>query len=110
MARRRFVQCRHTGKLIEVSKDYVQPREQHGVHILPDIEAFKSPVDGTVVSSRSKLREHNRRNNVVQTKELEGEGREARREREKLFTGGKYDREGRIEAIKRALYAHGFRD
>jgi hypothetical protein len=34
--------------------------------IMADITPFKSPVDGSVVSSRPALSEHNRRNDVVQ--------------------------------------------
>jgi hypothetical protein len=30
-----------------------------------DIEPFRSPVDGSVISDRKQLREHNKRNNVV---------------------------------------------
>ena len=34
-----------------------------GLQLMPDIaESFRSPVDGSVISSRSTLREHNRRN------------------------------------------------
>ena len=35
-----------------------------------DIEAFVSPVDGTVISDRKALREHNKRNNVVNADEF----------------------------------------
>ena len=35
-----------------------------GLQLMPDLEAFRSPVDGSVISSRSNLREHNRRNGV----------------------------------------------
>lgn len=105
MPRRRWRQCRHTGKFIEITEETTSsaiPR------ILPDIEEFRSPVDGSVISSRSKLREHNKRNNVVQTHELKGEGDDIRRQREKLFNGGGFDRKGRIEAIKYALEKHGY--
>ena len=37
-----------------------------GLQLIPDIaEAFRSPVDGSVISSRSNLREHNIRNGVA---------------------------------------------
>ena len=36
-----------------------------GLQLMPDLaESFVSPVDGTVISSRSTLRAHNRRNGV----------------------------------------------
>jgi hypothetical protein len=37
-----------------------------------DIESFVSPVDGSVISDRKALREHNKRNNVVNSAEFEG--------------------------------------
>ena len=41
-------------------------RRRIGLQLMPDIaEAFRSPVDGSVISSRSNLREHNRRNGVA---------------------------------------------
>ena len=37
-----------------------------GLQLMPDIsEAFRSPVDGSVISSREQVREHNRRNGVA---------------------------------------------
>ena len=37
-----------------------------GLQLIPDIaDSFRSPVDGSVISSRSTLREHNRRNGVA---------------------------------------------
>lgn len=43
-----------------------------GLAIQPDIEPFVSPIDGSVIGSRSKLREHCRIHDVVPTRELEG--------------------------------------
>lgn len=40
--------------------------------IMPDIAPFRSSVDGTMITGRASLREHNLRNNVVQTEELKG--------------------------------------
>jgi hypothetical protein len=37
-----------------------------------DIEAFVSPVDGTIISDRKQLREHNKRNKVENIQEFEG--------------------------------------
>ena len=37
-----------------------------GLQLIPDLaDSFVSPVDGSVISSRSNLREHNRRNGVA---------------------------------------------
>ena len=48
-----------------VPKDEIRSR-RIGLQLMPDIaESFVSPVDGSVISSRSNLREHNRRNGVA---------------------------------------------
>lgn len=36
-------------------------------YVMPDIQEFVSPVDGSLISSRSKLRHHNRGHGVVQS-------------------------------------------
>ena len=57
------------GKLVEIDLD--QAREvrramRASAQVLGDIpDAFTSPVDGSVISSRAALREHNKRNGVV---------------------------------------------
>ena len=53
-----------------------------------DIQPFVSPVDGTVISDRRQLREHNKRNNVVNTHEFDqGFLDRKQKERERLYTG-----------------------
>ena len=44
-----------------------------GSAIHGDIQSFVSPVDGSVISDRRQLREHNKRNGVVNFAEKEGE-------------------------------------
>ena len=52
------------GKLI--LKEELQGRPSIGLQLIPDIAgSFVSPVDGSVISSRSTLREHNLRNGVA---------------------------------------------
>lgn len=99
MARRRYVWDPKLKELVEVSADYVQPRPE-APNIFGDIEPFRSTVDGTVISSRSKLREHNKRNNVTFTEDFKGEWAEARRKREAEFQARNVDRR---EAIREAL-------
>lgn len=41
--------------------------------ILGDIEPYVSPIDGTVISSRSGLRDHMKRHDVVLTEDLRGQ-------------------------------------
>ena len=59
------------GKLLpedqaRVILDYRHVRTSSGFQVMPDIaDPFVSPVDGTTISSRRDLREHNIRNQVV---------------------------------------------
>ena len=65
-------------------------RQQTGVGsaIHGDIKAFVSPVDGTVISDRKGLREHNKRNNVVSADEFTPEYYAGKaKEREDFFKG-----------------------
>ena len=62
-----------TGKYQLVEVGTAPKSSGHAIH--GDIDAFTSIVDGTVISDRRQLREHNLRNNVVNTDELRGEGR-----------------------------------
>jgi hypothetical protein len=45
---------------------------QPAPNFIPDIDSFVSPIDGTVIGSRSQLREHCKRHDVVPTQELAG--------------------------------------
>ena len=81
--RRRFIQ-QPDGSLREVTTDYRAPkRKGHDASIMPDIEPFVSPVDGSVVSSRSKLRVHNKMHNVTNAADFSPEYR-ARKKQERL--------------------------
>ncbi len=56
----RWRQDRITGKLIPT--DEAAARRDAGAAVHGDITPFVSPVDGTVISDRKQLREHNKRN------------------------------------------------
>jgi hypothetical protein len=61
-----------------------------GTAIHGDIVPFVSPVDGTVISDRNQLREHNKRNNVVSSSEFSQEFLDKKKkERDRLYTGEK---------------------
>ena len=49
-----------SGQLVEKTR-----HRRTGVEIMPDISPVISPVDGTILGSRSTIREHNRRNEVI---------------------------------------------
>ena len=73
MARRSFVQV--NGKLYERGVDEIPDMDDgrpRGAAIIGDITPFVSSVDGSIISSRRDLRNHNARNNVVNTADLAG--------------------------------------
>lgn len=70
--RRRYIQDKETGKLVEISQGS-RSSQRKTAYVRGDIEPFVSHVDGSVIGSRSSLREHNNRNGVIQTSEY-GEG------------------------------------
>ena len=45
---------------------------QRGPTVMGDLEAFVSPIDGSVISGRAAMREHCLRHNVVPTADLKG--------------------------------------
>ena len=79
----RYVQHPVSGKLIPAAEvDWGRGGSPEG-YILPDIEPFVSPVDGSVVGSRTALREHNRRNDVVNVREFDGAFKDITKTRER---------------------------
>jgi hypothetical protein len=61
--RKRWIQDPTTGRMVPAN-EYVRQRDT-GPDILPPLEPFKSPVDGSIISCRSKLRAHNKRHGVT---------------------------------------------
>jgi hypothetical protein len=67
----RFIQHPITNKLIP-AEEYERPSYQsHSIH--GDISSFVSPVDGSIITDRKGLREHNRKNGVVNVSEFSKE-------------------------------------
>ena len=60
-----------THKLILIDESPQRTGSLLGIH--GDISSFVSPVDGSVISDRAQLREHNKRNNVVNADEFSPE-------------------------------------
>lgn len=61
--RKRFIQI--DGQLHEVSSDWRQ-EPKADIHIMPDIQPYRSMIDGTMIMSRSHHREHLRQHNCVE--------------------------------------------
>ena len=82
----RWIQDPITYKLIPAD-EYVRPKEAgHFIH--GDFQPFVSPVDGSVISDRKQLAEHNKRNNVVNTSEFSPEFMaRKKKERDRIMKG-----------------------
>jgi len=52
------------GEAVEVSGDWKPDPPVH--HVMPDIEPYQSMIDGTVINSRSRHREHLRAHDCVE--------------------------------------------
>ena len=96
----RYIQDPKTLKLVPADEYYARKSESvdnNSFSIINDIDPFVSPVDRSVISSRSKLRSHNIKHGVTDVREygdnwfkrkskerdaeLKGETREARKSR-----------------------------
>lgn len=53
--RKRFIWDRTRGELVP-AEEYERPVEVH--HVMPDIKPYKSMIDGSIITSRSKHRSH----------------------------------------------------
>jgi hypothetical protein len=101
-----WVQDPNTGKLIP--KDEYVPKGASRHEIMVDIEPFVSPVDGSFISSRSQLREHNKRHGVTNIRDY-GDGyfeRKAHERNEVLQGKTPQSRKERIEALREAIAKH----
>ncbi len=101
-----WIQCPKTNKLIP--RDEYDRHINSSAYIQGDIEAFTSPIDGSVISDRSHLREHNRRHGVTDPRDY-GDGYFERKakEREASLSGKtKEARQARIAEIQRAIAIH----
>jgi hypothetical protein len=102
-----FVQDPHTGKLVPKS-DY-QRVDPDAPYVQGDIEAFKSPIDGTIIDDRAKLRRHNAQHGVTNSADYSPEylhKRRLAREAEMLGTTRQAKQE-RINLIKQKLHEAG---
>jgi hypothetical protein len=92
-----------TGKLVPMDGEAI--RRDGGVAIHGAFKAFVSPVDGTIISDNKSLREHNKRNNVIQSAEVDDAFMERKKkERERLYSGEHTTAE--LRARKEELYNH----
>lgn len=100
MPRTSYVYCEKQKRMVEKSEYY--EREERGPFIRGDIEPFVSPIDGTVIGSRSDLRSHMRKHDVVPTAEVSSEWSAAERRRRDIREG-RADKHARIAALSDAF-------
>lgn len=100
MARKTWVQDPETGKL--VPKEKYRRRGPDAPYIQGDIEGVVSPIDGTLLDDRAKLRRHNARHGVTDSRDYSNEYLKEKREsrhRQQAREG----RVDRIETIRRIM-------
>lgn len=89
-----------TGKLVPID----EATQRHAGHYVQgDIEPFVSPVDGSVISDRRQLAEHNKRNNVVNAAEFSQEYYDKKAQERSDFYNGKHSRQETL-ARKQEIY------
>ena len=92
--RRRYRWNDKTQRLEEIANS----EQIHGHMIMPDIEPFISPIDGSVVSSRSRWREHDKRHGVTNASDFKEQWARQAKERQALLAG-RSDKKARIAAL-----------
>lgn len=46
--------------------EYQAKHRTRGINVIPDIEPYRSPIDGKIIGSRSRHREHMRQHGVIE--------------------------------------------
>lgn len=90
-------------ELVEVTEQRSEPAAPL---VMGDIPPFVSTVDGSIISGRAALREHNKRHGVTNAADFTHEWERAAEKRAEFFAGKSFDRHERIEALKYAYEKH----
>lgn len=108
--RRRYIQKTRTdgtNYMVEITGNDVVAHH----HVMNDIEAFVSPINGEIINTRSQLEKHMRTHNVAPTADFKDHwaNKEAQRRSPRADAQAKRER---VEAIKGAAHRleHGYRD
>ena len=101
-----WVMCPDTHKL--VPKEEYRRKQTKNYHVIDDIEPFVSPVDNTVITSRSKLREHNERHGVTDSRDYSQEYYDKKESQRHADTLGitREARQERIQLIRESIEKH----
>lgn len=101
-----WVYCAIEDKFVR-KEDRVQA--QDSAMIMKGMEAFKSPIDGSIITDRAKLRAHNKKHGVTNTQDY-GDAYFKRRGREmhnESIGNTKQAKAERLEALQQQFYNHG---
>ncbi len=102
-----WIQCSKTGKMIRKEEYY---QYEQSIHMIQeDIKPFVSPIDGSVIGSRSDLRVHNQRHGVTDPRDYGPEyfKRKKRDREDDLSCSSRDHRRDRINSIQEAIYRNG---
>lgn len=89
MTRRRYIQDRETGELIEVTQDHREPMRNDAGALWGDrhYDGVRA-TDGTDISTRTKHRAYMAANNLTTVDDFQGTWANARQQRDRLYTQG----------------------
>tara|TARA_R110000803_G_C11989465_1_gene321778 strand:+ start:1020 stop:1352 length:333 start_codon:yes stop_codon:yes gene_type:complete len=107
-----FVQDPETHELIPKEEYHAHLAEKgRAAYIRDDLSPFVSPIDGSVISSRTHLREHNRKHSVTDPRDYGPNWFERKaKERAVEYAGtSKKAKAERVEAIQESMYRNGVR-
>ena len=88
-----------------VPRGTAQRTSVNGPMVMKPLEDFKSPIDGSIISSRGQLKAHNERHGVTNSSDY-SEGYVAKRAVDRNEAGEKYLRETRRSDINSAFNRH----
>lgn len=97
MPRQTYIYDERLKKMVPKDEYYADP-EDTGPMIQPDIQPFKSIIDGEVISSRRDLRNHMKKHDVVHTSEFSMEWHRAAARRREIQQG-RHDKAQRLAAL-----------
>ena len=85
-----------------------QKKEEHkasGITIISDIEPFKSPIDGSMITTRSQRDAHFKQHNITDSRDYSSEfiAKRSRERDDRLLGRTPEDKQARVELIKRQL-------
>jgi hypothetical protein len=86
-------------------EDYVRPDRVNAPSIMKPLEAFKSPIDGSIISDRGKLAAHNKRHGVTNSADYSNNYLE-RKTQQRVASGERHLKQTRFEDISRAIESH----